>query len=265
MELLTVIPRPDHGSGDISPEVCWNNHRWSAINDGERKGLVALVQIKLEEEGVEEAIALPLSSSRCLKFDNRRWNQNREVCSTSLRCVGSAGGRAEESREEVKASMEEDGVAVPVPSDPKWLMDLALQEEFEHRFADFKTPRARFQIFADLFSFDVQDAPPVLQMELVDLQCNSEPKAQFRELFSTLNFNKSKYRSRLTDEHLQALLRVSPASSLKPNVARPCERKRCQVASSKNLAQPPPASPSLPQPRPPSPSLAQPQPPAAPR
>ncbi|TWW59217.1 General transcription factor II-I repeat domain-containing protein 2 [Takifugu flavidus] len=138
---------------------------------------------------------------------------------------------------------------------------LKLQEEFEHRFADFKMHRARFQIFADPFSFDVQDAPPVLQMELIDLQCNSELKAKFREvsgkadklgqflreltpsfpelsrmfkrtvclfgstylcekLFSTLNFNKSKYRSRLTNEHLQALLRVSTASSLKPNVAR---------------------------------------------
>ncbi|KAL7882845.1 hypothetical protein SRHO_G00005030 [Serrasalmus rhombeus] len=53
------------------------------------------------------------------------------------------------------------------------------------------------------------------------------------KLFSTLNFNKSKYRSRLTDEHLQALLRVSTASSLKPNVARLCERKRCQISSSK--------------------------------
>ncbi|KAL7825009.1 hypothetical protein SRHO_G00342210 [Serrasalmus rhombeus] len=53
------------------------------------------------------------------------------------------------------------------------------------------------------------------------------------KLFSTLNFNKSKYRSRLTDEHLQALLRVSTASSLKPNVARLYERKRCQISSSK--------------------------------
>ncbi|XP_077480640.1 general transcription factor II-I repeat domain-containing protein 2A-like [Stigmatopora argus] len=134
-----------------------------------------------------------------------------------------------------------------------------LQEEFDHRFADFKTHKATFQIFADPFSFDVQDAPPELQMELIDLQCNSALKAKFREvsgeadklgqflreltpsfpelsrrfkrtmclfgstylcekLFSTLNFNKSKYRSRLTDEHLQALLRVSTASSLKPNV-----------------------------------------------
>ncbi|KAI5629300.1 general transcription factor II-I repeat domain-containing protein 2-like [Silurus asotus] len=108
-------------------------------------------------------------------------------------------------------------------------------------------------------------------MEFIDLQCNSELKAKFRKvsgkadklgqfltpsspqlsrmfkrtmclfgstyfcekLFSTLNFNKSKYRSRLTDDHLQAILRVSTASSLRPNVARLCERRRCQVSGSK--------------------------------
>ncbi|XP_071979042.1 general transcription factor II-I repeat domain-containing protein 2-like [Engystomops pustulosus] len=151
---------------------------------------------------------------------------------------------------------------------------LKLQEEFDHRFADFKRHRATFQIFADPFSFDVQDAPPVFQMELIDLQCNSELKAKFRDvsgkadklgqflrelppsfpelsrmfkqtmclfgstylcekLFSTLNFNKSKYRSRITDAHLQAVLRVSTASSLTPNVARLCKSKRCQISSSK--------------------------------
>ena len=35
---------------------------------------------------------------------------------------------------------------------------LKLQEEFDHRFADLKAHRTTFQIFADPFSFDVQDA-----------------------------------------------------------------------------------------------------------
>ncbi|KAF7253569.1 Steryl-sulfatase, partial [Varanus komodoensis] len=48
-----------------------------------------------------------------------------------------------------------------------------------------------------------------------------------------MNFNKSKFRSKLTDEHLQAILRVSVAFSLKPNVAQLCKRKRCQVSGSK--------------------------------
>lgn len=33
---------------------------------------------------------------------------------------------------------------------------LKLEEEFEHRFADFKTNRATFQFFVDPFSFHVQ-------------------------------------------------------------------------------------------------------------
>ena len=353
---------------------------------GRKNGLVALVQRKLEEEGVEEAIALhciihqQALCSKCLKFDNvmsvdvkciihieSRGLKHRMLCTfleeiesayedvlyfTEVRWLsrGNVLKRFFELRAEVIAFMEKVGMAVPVLSDPKWLMDLAflvditqelnvlnkklqgqgqlvsaaydnvrafstklvswkaqlsqtnlchfpackalmdegtlftvekytdaivkLQEEFDQRFADFKTHRATFQIFADPFSFDVQDAPAVLQMELTDLQCNSELKAKFREvsgkvdklgqflrelpptfpelcrmfkrtmclfgstylcekLFSTMNFNKSKYRSKLTDEHLQAILRVSTASSLKPNVAQLCERKRCQVSGSK--------------------------------
>ncbi|XP_073681619.1 general transcription factor II-I repeat domain-containing protein 2A-like [Garra rufa] len=353
-ELLTVIPM--HGqttAQELFHQLCdaiknaglpWK--RFVGITTdgapsmtGRKNGLVALVQKKLEDEGVEEAIALhciihqQALCSKCLKFDNvmsvvvkcinqirsrglkhRRFRAFLEEMEseygdvlyfTEVRWLsrGNVLKRFFELRAEVKAFMEKDGVAVPLLSDPKWLMDLAflvdithelnvlnkklqgqgqlvsaaydnLQEEFDHRFADFKTHRATFQIFADPFSFDVQDAPSVLQMELIDLQCNSELKAKFREvsgkadklgqflreltssfpelsrmfkrtmclfgstylcekLFSTLNFNKSKYRSRLTDDHLQAILRVSTASSLKPNVARLCERKRCQVSSSK--------------------------------
>ncbi|KAJ8248095.1 hypothetical protein GJAV_G00238250 [Gymnothorax javanicus] len=398
-ELLTVIPR--HGQTtvqEIFRQVCdaivdaglpWKRFAGITTNGapsmtGRRNGLVALVQRKLEEEGVEEAIALhciihqQALCSKCLKFDNfdnirSRGLKHREFRAfleelesayedvlyfTEVRWLsrGNVLKRFFELRAEVKAFMEKDGMAVPVLSDPKWLMDLAflvditqelnvlnkklqgqgqlvsatydnvrafstklvlwraqlsqtnlchfpackalmdagtpfssekyadaivkLQKEFDHRFADFKTHRATLQIFAEPFSFDEQDAPPVLQMELIDLQCNSELKAKFREVsgkadklgqflrelrptfpelsrmfkrttclfgsthlcekhFSTMNFNKSKYRSKLTDEYLQAILRVSTASSLKPNVAQLCERKCCERPAARSRQEKP--------------------------
>ena len=375
-ELLTVIPM--HGqttAKEIFHQLCdaikiaglqWKSFAGITSDGapsmtGRKNGLVALVQKKREEEGVEEAIVLhciicqQALCSKCLKFDNvmsvvvKCINQIRsrglkhrmfrsflveieseyedvlyfsEVCRLNR---GSVLKKFFELRAEVEDFMEKHGVAVPVLSDPKWLMDLAffvdtthqlnvlkkklqghghlvsaaydnvrafctklmlwkaqlsqtnlcnfpackalvdagtpfsvekyvesilkLQEEFGHRFADLKTHRTTFQIFADPFSFDVQVAPPpVLQMELIDLQCTSAIKVNFREvsgeadklgkfsrelppnfpelsrmfkrtmclfgstylcekLFSTLNFNKSEYRSRLTNEHLQAVLR----------------------------------------------------------
>ncbi len=147
-------------------------------------------------------------------------------------------------------------------------------QEFDQRFADFKAHRDTFQLFADPFSADVESVPNLLQMELIDLQCNSELKTKFREaqgnadktaqflrelpscfpelskvfsrlmclfgstyvcekLFSTMNFNKCKFRSRLSDAHLEAVLRVSTVNSIRANVAQLCEQKRCQVSGKK--------------------------------
>ena len=50
---------------------------------------------------------------------------------------------------------------------------LKLQEECNHRFADFKTHRATFKIFADPLSFDVQDAPPPLYFKWSSLTCSA--------------------------------------------------------------------------------------------
>lgn len=147
------------------------------------------------------------------------------------------------------------------------ILDLLL-EEFDQRFADFRRHRDTFLMCADPFSVDVETAPNDLQMELIDLQCNTPLKNKFKEaqgdlaqffkqlpptfpelckrfkkimclfgstymcekLFSTLNANKSKYRSRLTDAHLAAILKVSTAESLRPNINRLTELKRCQVS-----------------------------------
>ncbi|KAL1260101.1 hypothetical protein QQF64_007928 [Cirrhinus molitorella] len=91
-----------------------------------------------------------------------------------------------------------------------------LQEEFDHRFAGFKTHRVTFQIFADPFSFDVQDAPPVLQMELIDLQCNSELKAKFREVSGN------------ADKLGQLLIELTPSF---PELSRMFKRTMCLFGS----------------------------------
>ncbi len=144
-----------------------------------------------------------------------------------------------------------------------------LLQEFDQRFADFKAHRDTFQLFADPFSADVESVPNLLQMELIDLQCNSaktklreaqgnaDNTAQFlrellpcfpemskvfsrlmclfgstylsEKLFSTMNFNKCKFRSRLNDAHLEAVLRVSTVNSIRADVAQLC----CQVSGKK--------------------------------
>ncbi len=48
-----------------------------------------------------------------------------------------------------------------------------------------------------------------------------------------MNFNKCKYKSRLSDAHLEAVLRVSTVTSIRANVAHLCEQKRCVVSGKK--------------------------------
>ena len=45
-----------------------------------------------------------------------------------------------------------------------------------------------FKLFTARFDFPVDDAPAPLQMELVELQCNDEPKAKFYNCYSTVLF-----------------------------------------------------------------------------
>jgi len=45
-----------------------------------------------------------------------------------------------------------------------------LIDEFERRFCDFKKQDLAMRIFATPISVDVDDVPPALQMELIELQ-----------------------------------------------------------------------------------------------
>nr|XP_042913023.1 general transcription factor II-I repeat domain-containing protein 2A-like [Parasteatoda tepidariorum] len=130
-----------------------------------------------------------------------------------------------------------------------------LQDSFDKRFQDFETKRARIKLFGDPFGVSIDEAAEEIQLELIDLQTSDIHKSNFRELgllefykalppefenikknasmcatmfgstyiceqtFSLMNINKSKLRSKLTDEHLESILRIS-TSHYEPNISK---------------------------------------------
>lgn len=113
-----------------------------------------------------------------------------------------------------------------------------------------KHKKRNFEALRNPFAVDVETAPVQIQMELIELQCNRTLKAkcdtagpaQFihsipeampqlrlhaartlcmfgstylcEKLFSVMKINKLAHRSRLTDEHLQSILRISTTQNL---------------------------------------------------
>ena len=142
----------------------------------------------------------------------------------------------------------------------------ALSAEFTRRFADFETQKCRIELLSNPITVDVESAPTNLQMELIELQCcdtlkskhDSVGAAQFprfipdtmlqlrtqaaqmlsmfgstylcEQLFSLMKMNKTSHRSRLTDEHLHSILKISSTWSLTPDIDGLASKKRCQVS-----------------------------------
>ena len=115
--------------------------------------------------------------------------------------------------------------------------------------------RKYFSYFAAVFDVEICDAPENLQMELIELQSSSELKSIFREvpllefyqqyltpqrvpslvkhakevavlfvstyvceqLFSKMKYVKSKFRTRLSENHLDSVLRLA-TYNLKPDI-----------------------------------------------
>ena len=143
-----------------------------------------------------------------------------------------------------------------------------LAADFKRRFADFDNKKSSFELLSNPFAVDVESAPANLQMELIELQCNDALKkkyddvgaAQFvrfipitmpqlrsqvaqtlsmfgstylcEQLFSVMKLNKTSHRTRLTDEHLQSILRLASAQSLTPNIDELVSKMRHQVSGS---------------------------------
>ncbi|XP_065444398.1 general transcription factor II-I repeat domain-containing protein 2A-like [Chrysemys picta bellii] len=144
----------------------------------------------------------------------------------------------------------------------------ALRTEFARRFSDFEAQKSNFELLRNPFAVDVETAPVEMQMELIELQCNGTLKAKYdtagpaqftrfipeampqlrqhaarilsmfgstylcEQLFSVMKINKTSHRSRLTDEHLQSILRIFTTQNLTPNINELVAKKRLQVSGS---------------------------------
>ena len=151
----------------------------------------------------------------------------------------------------------------------QFLLDLA--SEFNRRFEDFRElDKFEFPLFNNPFNFEVSKAPSSLQMELIDLQCDSVLKGKYNDvniltfyteyfksydnypeikkhaarilcmfgssylceqMFSVMNINKNQYRSKLSDEHLNSILKIN-TSEMTPNIEDIMKTKRSKLSGS---------------------------------
>ena len=131
-----------------------------------------------------------------------------------------------------------------------------------------KPKKAGLNCSAIHFAADVESAPSNLLMELIELQCSDTLKAKYEsvgaaefprfipdtmphlcsqaaqtlsmfgstflceQLFSLMKINKTSHRTRLTDEHLHSILRISSAQSLTPDIDELVTKIRHQASVS---------------------------------
>ena len=76
--------------------------------------------------------------------------------------------------------------------------------------------------------FQNQNSYPSLKNHAVNILCMFGSRYVCEEMFSTMKINKSKYRSRLTDEHFQSFLKINIFDTQHRGVMK---RKRSQVSS----------------------------------
>lgn len=142
-----------------------------------------------------------------------------------------------------------------------------LKLEFDNRFVGFKSMENKFHLFSYPFFADIGDASERLRTELFDLRCDpilnsiyhevgiiefykSLPENRFKELrqfatkiltmfgstyiceqlFSVMKYNKNYHRSRLTNDHLSALMKIALSQDIVPNINDLVANKRWQTS-----------------------------------
>lgn len=141
-----------------------------------------------------------------------------------------------------------------------------LKTQFDSRFTDFRKNEVCLNLFARPFSVTVEDVPEEVQMELIELQCNSTLKDKFNlgllefyskyilisdfpkirdhalkmtslfgttylceQLFSRMKYVKSKARTRITDVHLENSLRIA-TTTIGTDIDKLVKSKQCQTS-----------------------------------
>jgi len=141
-----------------------------------------------------------------------------------------------------------------------------LLKEFEKRFQVFNELETEFAVFRSPFTVRASDVPVDMQLEIIDLQCNVELKDKFasvgldtfyqyllpgypkltalaakmlcmfgttylcEQVFSVMNINKTKLRSKLTHKHLNEILKLAATQDMMPDIDALVQAKRCQVS-----------------------------------
>jgi len=141
-----------------------------------------------------------------------------------------------------------------------------LLRQFEQRFQIFGELEKDFKVFCSPFSVNGSDLPVNIQLEIIDLQCDSDLKGKLaaagldtfyqhllpgypnltalaakvlcmfgttEQVFSVMNINKTKLRSRLTHKHLNDILKLAATQDVMPNIDALVKAKRCQVSGVK--------------------------------
>ena len=132
-------------------------------------------------------------------------------------------------------------------TDTKWFKDktIGLLQEFEQRLQIFSELEKEFKVFSSPFPVNPSDLPVNIQLEIIDLQCDSDSKNKFAEndlnkfyqyllpgypnltafaaklfsmfgttylceqVFSVMSINKTNLRSRLTHTNLNHILKLN--------------------------------------------------------
>ena len=76
----------------------------------------------------------------------------------------------------------------------------------------------------------LSDTMPQLRTQAAQMLSMFDSTYSCEQLFSMMKVNKTPYRSRLTEEHLHSVLRISSAQSLTQDFDEPASKTRCQVS-----------------------------------